>query len=387
MAEEPLEKSQESAVRVRGGSFARNLPFIILSAFAILVGVFFYHVVKPLLMPLFLAAVAVLLLQPLYDRIKPHMPAWAAASFVTAGLFFVIIAPISTGVLIAVKDLGSLISELRGLATPETLRALASPEKTPLLAKGLAFVQSWAPIDPAEISAAAFDIIGGAGEAVYRNTMQIIGSLPWAILQIFIFAVATWFFLLDGDAIMDEWKAITPLREQDDALIRREFAVVCRGVVWGTLLAGIVQGLLLMLFLASIAAVSSEVHLGSWIVLLGLLTLIFAMIPFFGATAVWAPTAIWLILNGHTIEGVTLIILGAALISTSDNVVKVWVIKDAAKLHPLFVFICVFGGLKLLGILGVFVGPIIGAVLFAVVKVLRKESAALMTPVRADHHP
>jgi predicted PurR-regulated permease PerM len=280
--------------------------------------------------------------------------------------------------------LGNLITELRGLATPETLRSLVSPEKSPLLAKGLAFVQSWAPVDPTEISATAFDIISRAGEALYRNTMQIIGSLPWAILQIFIFAAATWFFLLDGDAIMEEWKSITPLREQDDALIRREFAVVCRGVVWGTLLAGIVQGLLLMLILTTIAAVSSQVAMGSWIILLGLLTLIFAMIPFFGATAVWAPTAIWMILNGQVIEGLALIVLGALFISTSDNLVKIWVIKDAAKLHPLFVFICVFGGLKLLGILGVFVGPIIGAVLFAVVKVLRKESASLMAPVRGD---
>ena len=356
---------------------AKHLPFLVLVGFTLGVAFFFYQVVKPLLMPLFLAAVAVLLAAPWHAKLHGKMPAWASATIVTVTIFLAIVAPISLGVFIAVKDLADLLQHVRSLATPEALQNLIDPNRFPWLVNLVKQISTYAPIDTARLSSMAIDVVSGAGETLYRTTSRMIGNLPWAALNIFVFAVATWFFLVDGDDLLDGWRSITPLRAADDTLIRTEFASVCRGVVWGTLLAGIAQSLLLMAVLGLIAAASAEIGLGSWIVLLGLLTLIFAMIPFVGATAVWGPTAIWLILQGHMGAGITLIVFGALIISTADNLIKIWAIQDAAKLHPLFVFICVFGGLKLLGILGVFVGPIVGAVLFAVVKVLRKESSLL----------
>ena len=61
------------------------------------------------------------------------------------------------------------------------------------------------------------------------------------------------------------------------------------------------------------------------------------------------------------------------VVSQIDTVIRVWVLKDAAKLHPLLALVCVFGGILYFGILGVFLGPMIGALLVALLRILRKE--------------
>jgi predicted PurR-regulated permease PerM len=61
------------------------------------------------------------------------------------------------------------------------------------------------------------------------------------------------------------------------------------------------------------------------------------------------------------------------VVSQVDTVIRVWVLKGAARLHPLLALVCVFGGILYFGILGVFLGPIIGALLVALLRILKKE--------------
>ena len=235
------------------GVLARNLPFIVLVTIGLAIGVFFFQVVKPLLMPLFLAAVVALLVQPWHRRLLRHMPAWTSATIITATILLAVVAPISAGIVIAVKDLGAFVAEVRLSSTPEAMRGFADPARYPWLADLLAFITRYVPIDASQLSSVTLDVLSGAGEILYLNTMRVIGNLPWVVLSVFTFCVSTWFFLVDGTKFLTIWRGFSPLRAADDALIRSEFASVCRGVVWGTLLAAIAQALLMMLVLMAIA--------------------------------------------------------------------------------------------------------------------------------------
>ncbi len=66
-------------------------------------------------------------------------------------------------------------------------------------------------------------------------------------------------------------------------------------------------------------------------------------------------------------------VFGATVVSTIDNFIKIYAIGNEANLHPLVVFVSVFGGIQWVGLIGVFVGPIMAAVLFAVLRILRRE--------------
>jgi predicted PurR-regulated permease PerM len=111
----------------------------------------------------------------------------------------------------------------------------------------------------------------------------------------------------------------------------------------------------------------------AWIFVLALMTLICASIPFLGAVSVWAPTAVVLFLLGDRAAAIILAVYGGLVVSQVDTLIRVWVLKGAARLHPLLALVCVFGGILYFGILGVFLGPMIGALLVALLRILKKE--------------
>jgi len=79
----------------------------------------------------------------------------------------------------------------------------------------------------------------------------------------------------------------------------------------------------------------------------------------------------WIQLGGHA--GAVLL-MSSVLTSLADNVVRPWVLKGGANLHPLMGFVAAFGGLQLLGLSGLFLGPIVAGLFLAAVK-LRSRPA------------
>jgi predicted PurR-regulated permease PerM len=53
----------------------------------------------------------------------------------------------------------------------------------------------------------------------------------------------------------------------------------------------------------------------------------------------------------------------------SDNIARTWVLKGRGQMHPLVSLIAIFGGIRLFGIFGVFIGPILAALLISVLNI------------------
>jgi Ca2+-transporting ATPase len=94
-------------------------------------------------------------------------------------------------------------------------------------------------------------------------------------------------------------------------------------------------------------------------ILLGLLTAINSFIPFLGATSVWLPASIWLILQEEYLKGIGLGLYGFMVISMIDNVIKPLIIGESTKIPVFILFFTILGGLQVYGVLGIFLGPII----------------------------
>jgi Cation transport ATPase len=134
-------------------------------------------------------------------------------------------------------------------------------------------------------------------------------------------------------------------------------ASTTRAVVYGLILAALGQGLLAGLgyYVAGIQAP----------ILFGAITALLAIIPM-GATLVWLPTGIALILTNQLWPGVGLILWGFFAVSTIDNIIRPLVISGTSRIPFLLVLFGVLGGLKAFGAIGLFIGPIILAVLLSV---------------------
>jgi len=141
-----------------------------------------------------------------------------------------------------------------------------------------------------------------------------------------------------------------------------------RAVVYGLLLAALVQG--------------AMAGLGYWVagvaapVFWGATTALVALIPF-GAPLIWGSIGIWLLARGDTAAGVGLLLWGALAVSWIDNLVRPLVISGVARIPFLLVLFGVLGGLAAFGLIGLFVGPVILAILLAL---WREWASAAETP-------
>jgi len=183
---------------------------------------------------------------------------------------------------------------------------------------------------------------------------------------IMIFIVTMYFLFADGPRIAKQLMALSPLEERYVEKLLEEFSRVSRAVVAGSVAAALTQSML--------AGIGFQIAGLQSVFLLTAITALTAMIPFVGAAMVWLPAGLWLIfIDDRPTAGIVLMIYGAGIISTIDNVIKPWVLHDRSAMHPLAALIGVLGGVQALGPTGVFVGPMVIAFLQTLLGLLHRE--------------
>jgi predicted PurR-regulated permease PerM len=127
-----------------------------------------------------------------------------------------------------------------------------------------------------------------------------------------------------------------------------------RGVALGVVVTALAQSLLGGIGLA-VAGVPMAAVLTSIMFLL--------CIAQIGPVLVLLPAVIWLFWSGEQGWGLFLAVWGV-LVTSLDNVLRPYLIKKGADLPLLLIFAGVIGGLLTLGLVGIFVGPVVLAVTY-----------------------
>jgi predicted PurR-regulated permease PerM len=141
-----------------------------------------------------------------------------------------------------------------------------------------------------------------------------------------------------------------------------------RGVIYGILGTALAQG--------ALAAIGFLVAGVPGALFFGLLTFFLSFIPA-GPPFVWVPASIWLMSIGDYWWGAALFLYGLCGISLVDNFLKPYFISREGKLPFLLVFLGVLGGILAFGFIGIFLGPVLLAIGFSLVK---EWSAAEVEP-------
>jgi hypothetical protein len=179
----------------------------------------------------------------------------------------------------------------------------------------------------------------------------------WDALS-FLAALLTAFFLFrDGDRLLEQLRSI--LRGLFGDRVQAYFTAVgetTRAVVCGLLLAALAQGLT-----AGLGYWAAGVRAPAfW----GAATVVVALIPF-GAPLVWASIGVWLLLQGDLGAGIGLLLWGALAVSAIDNLVRIVVISSVTEIPIMLVLFGGLGGIAYFGLIGLLVGPLILAILYA----------------------
>jgi predicted PurR-regulated permease PerM len=205
-----------------------------------------------------------------------------------------------------------------------------------------------------------------SGVSVLTN---VLGAGTELVVDLFLMIVAMYYFFLDGRRLWTDGTQLVPMDKRYIQAFAKEFTDVAHAIIYGNTITSLVQGLL-----GVVGLVLAKVpHAGVW----GAAMAVVAMVPVGGTALVWGPIGLALLMMGKVNEGIFLLAWGAFVVSSIDNVIRPKLCGSRMTLHPLLVFLSIFGGLAVFGMMGLLVGPLIASLFMAMVRIYRRDFLGL----------
>ena len=349
---------RSSEARVTADPDARFYERVLAVAGLALLAFLVYRVLEPFLAPLAWAVFLGFLLQPAQARLAGWLRGREsiAAFLLTVLVLLLFVGPLTALAVAFARQAATLAGMLQDWIGRQEGKTFADFAGLPVVGPALAWLDQYAHVSAAEVQ--AWLIEGG------RKLLERLASLGGTA---FLGAVGTalsftamlfllFFVVRDGRAMASGAIALVPLPPaRRDALAER-VALVTRAVMRGTILTSLVQGFLLGSGFMLVGLPAPVVF--------GVMAAILSVVPFGGTALVWVPAVAVLALQGRYGAAVALVVVGA-IVSSVDNFLKPLLISGRAYIPTVAIFIGVIGGLTAFGMIGLFLGPVVIALVLA----------------------
>jgi predicted PurR-regulated permease PerM len=232
--------------------------------------------------------------------------------------------------------------------------------RLPLIGGAAQWLENHSSIDGAQVQGwvvqgaqSAVQFLLSHSRDVLFGALGIFGNLTLTLFILF-------FFFRDGDAMAERAWGLIPLDPKRKTRLNQHLQEVTRAVVFGTLITALVQGALL--------------GVGFWItgltspLVFGVLAAVASFIPFVGTALVWVPAALYLLAQGVAWKTIFLVAWSALVVGSADNVLRPMLVSGKARMGTLTVFFGVLGGLAAFGFIGLFLGPVILALVLTLIE-------------------
>jgi len=354
-----------------------NTPFYT-RAFGIgtllVLGALLFAVLRPFFSPIIWALFIAFLVHPLHRKLTRRLGnrQQVSALILTITTLAILVGPITALTAAIASQAGDLLQMAQGSVSEHTRGSLANLRQLPGIGPALEWVQRTVGISTAQIQGLVSE---GARSALQmlasmsgRVFLGAIGTLVSFTLTLFLL----FFFIRDGERMFATARVLIPLPPERKTRLFAHLAAVIRAVVYGTGLTALLQGLLVGIAFAIVGLPSPLVF--------GVLAALLALLPFGGTALVWGPAALVLAAQDRWGAAAFLLAWGAVLVGTIDNLLRPILVSSRAPVATLTVFIGVLGGIAAFGASGLFLGPVLLALIIALidfaVEVRRQELRA-----------
>ncbi|HEX4243149.1 MAG TPA: AI-2E family transporter [Steroidobacteraceae bacterium] len=322
----------------------------------------------PFIGPMTWAAFLAFLLYPLNLRLRRRFGGkGAAATTLTVLAPIVILLPLSALSIDFIAQVSTLMQKIQKSASELDIKSLSDLQQFPLIARVNSWLQSYAGVSAEQIQSW---LLTGSREVLKRAAtlgggffLDALGSLLGFVIMVFLL----FFFLRDGDVMLNRARRLIPLDELRKERLFRQLGGVTWAIVVGTSVTAFLQGVLIGIGFR-IAGLASPV-------VFGVLAAILSMLPVGGSAFVWGPAALWLFFQGRWGFGIFMLVWGF-LMSGIDNVVRPVLISGRARISALAVFIGVLGGIPAFGTIGVIAGPVLLSLVLALIEFAEENREA-----------
>jgi predicted PurR-regulated permease PerM len=207
--------------------------------------------------------------------------------------------------------------------------------------------------------------VAAAVSSVASLLKDVLDAGTGLAVDVFLMAVSMYYFFLDGRRLFSEGARLVPIERRYLDAFAKEFKDVAYAVIYGNTATALIQGTLGLIGVL----VAGVPHPIVWAAAIAVV----AMIPVGGTALVWLPLSLALLAGGKVPQGLFLLGWGALVVSTIDNLVRPKICGSRMALHPLLVFLSMFGGLSAFGVRGLLIGPLIACIFMAMVRIYRRD--------------
>lgn len=347
----------------------------------LLLGLALFKIVQPFMDPMLWALFIAFLLHPLHTRLAARMGGrdQASALLLTLLAFVLILGPFTALSAAFAAQAGELLQSIQSTVAGQARGNVLALTNVPWVREGLDWLEESFSVDVAQLQAwarqGAREVLQSLASLGGKVFMGAIGTVVGFVMMIFML----FFFIRDGAEMVNTTRELIPMSRNDKAKLFDHLAAVTRAMVYGTGLTSLIQG-------ALVALAFIIVGLPSFIVF-GVIAALMALLPVGGTAVVWVPAAIVLAGQGRWGAAIFMTIWGALLVSMVDNVVRPMLVSGRANVGTLTVFIGVLGGMAAFGAIGLFLGPVIIALIIALLRFMleirRAERKAAQRPPHA----
>ncbi|MFC7333916.1 AI-2E family transporter [Rhodocista pekingensis] len=315
-------------------------------------------VVKPFLSALLLAVILVYATWPAYLWVERTCGGrkTLAAFLMTALSSLVIVAPFAIVGATLADSVGGISSGIRQIIEN-------GPPPPPVWLGDVPLIGTWAVGYWADLTAGGQDLLTllRSGIRPATDVALAAGSVIGAGVLELMAAVFIAFFLYRGGRDLARQMAYAIERFTGPRVhhLLEVAGGTVTGVIYGILGTALAQGIL-----AGLGFVVAGIPWGPF---LGFMTFVVSVIPM-GPPLVWVPVAIWLATEGEIGWAIAMAAWGFFVVSSVDNVLRPYLISRGSALPLVLVFMGVIGGVLAFGVIGIFIGPVLLALGYALMR-------------------
>src|SRR5579885_2977567 len=237
-----------------------------------------------------------------------------------------------------------------------------------LVGQGETVLQGTSAVNVADLVQTVGGFVVSRGSIVAKNVVEV-------VLDFLLILFALFFLYKDGPEYGRRLYRLIPLpeRHKEKVFARLDHTVgtVVKGIVLTAVLQGTLAGVAYAVFGVPFAAV------------LGTLTAIASLLPFGGTVLVWGPVAAYLFATAPVWKGLALMAWGAGVVvGIMDTLMRPMIIGHDAHMPTLFLFFSLLGGLAAYGVIGLFVGPILLALVLVALDIYEEEYTSRFPALR-----
>jgi predicted PurR-regulated permease PerM len=256
-------------------------------------------------------------------------------------------------------------------------RLMESEQTQALLVKLVQNDVGQTPKPTVEEAPGAVDLLVSQGDRAWSIARQVAGAAAHFVIGLLVMVTGMYGVLVNGAGWYRWLDEHGPLSREHLRRFGNAFLETGRGLWFGIFGAGLIQ---------SVVATIAYLVIGVPSALpLGMLTLLFSVIPAIGTAIVWLPIAFGLALTGQTVAAVAMVIIGVAVIGTVDNLARPYLArKGQLQLPTWVVLIAMFGGVEMMGGWGLLMGPLIVRLAKEALMIWRLDSSGIVVATTGE---